>query len=56
MNGAVLDRPALRHGHLILPGPRLRAGENAVGIEFVADIAPSGASIIRTDDPSDGST
>jgi len=27
-----------------------------VGIEFVADIAPSGASIIRSDDPSDGST
>jgi len=56
VNGAVLDRPELRHGHLILPAPRLRAGENGVGIEFVADIAPSGASIIRSDDPSDGST
>jgi aminopeptidase N len=56
VNGAGLDRPSLRHGHLILPAARLRAGENAVAIEFVADIAPSGASIIRSDDPSDGST
>ena len=56
VNGAGLDRPSLRHGHLILPAARLRAGENAVAIEFVADIAPSGTSIIRTDDPSDGST
>ena len=30
-------------------------GENALELDFVADIAPSGASIIRTHDPTDGS-
>jgi aminopeptidase N len=56
VNGTALERPSLRQGHLTLPASRLRPGENAVALEFVADIAPSGASIIRSDDPSDGST
>jgi aminopeptidase N len=56
LNGVELDRPLLRHGHLLLPRARLRAGSNTVALDFVADIAPSGASIIRSDDPSDGST
>jgi aminopeptidase N len=56
LNGSALARPALRHGHLVLPAARLRPGSNTVRIDFVAAIAPTGASIIRSDDPSDGST
>jgi aminopeptidase N len=56
VNGVALTRPTARHGHLILPAARLRGGENTVTVEFVADIASTGASIIRSDDRSDGST
>ena len=56
VNGAPLDDPRLVHGHLILPARTLREGENTLTAGFVADIAPSGASIIRTDDASDGAT
>ena len=56
LNGVALERPTLQNGHLLLPAAGLRPGENSVAVEFVADIAPSGASIIRSDDPSDGST
>jgi aminopeptidase N len=56
LNEVALERPVLRQGHLVLPGARLRPGENRVKIEFAADIARSGASIIRSDDPSDGNT
>ena len=37
------------------PGPPARPGENALELAFVADIAPAGASIIRSHDPTDGS-
>src|SRR3954449_11672452 len=56
VNGARLDAPIYRLGHLVLPDRLLRPGENTAVIDFTADIAPSGASIIRSDDPSDGST
>jgi aminopeptidase N len=56
LNGVALERPSVRHGHLVLPGAALRTGTNTVAMDFVADIAPSGASIIRSDDPSDGAT
>jgi aminopeptidase N len=56
INDTPLDAPRLVHGHLILPASALRAGENTVTAGFVADIAPSGASIIRTEDASDGAT
>jgi aminopeptidase N len=56
VNGARLDTPIYRLGHLVLPDRLLRPGENTAVIDFTADIAPSGASIIRSDDPSDGST
>jgi aminopeptidase N len=42
------------NGHLVVPAGLLRAGQNALDLEFVADIAPSGASIIRSHDPTDG--
>ncbi|HKU60401.1 MAG TPA: hypothetical protein VJQ44_04225, partial [Gemmatimonadales bacterium] len=56
VNGTPLAHPRLVYGHLILPARTLRDGENTVAAGFVADIAPSGASIIRTDDASDGAT
>jgi aminopeptidase N len=56
VNGAPIQAPRVLHGHLVLPAGSLRDGENTVTADFVADIAPSGASIIRTEDGSDGST
>ena len=41
---------APRNGHLVVPARLLRAGENVLELAFVADIAPTGASIIRTHD------
>jgi aminopeptidase N len=40
--------------HIRIPAALLKEGENKIELAFVADIAPSGASIIRTHDP-DGS-
>jgi aminopeptidase N len=40
--------------HIRIPAALLKQGENKIELTFVADIAPSGASIIRTHDP-DGS-
>ncbi len=56
INDTALDAPRLVYGHLVLPAAALQAGENTVTAGFVADIAPSGASIIRTEDASDGAT
>ncbi|HUR93358.1 MAG TPA: M1 family aminopeptidase [Gemmatimonadales bacterium] len=53
-NGARLTA-ATRHGHLVVPASLLRPGENSLELEFIADIAPAGASIIRNHDPTDGS-
>ncbi|HEX6617095.1 MAG TPA: M1 family aminopeptidase, partial [Gemmatimonadales bacterium] len=54
-NGRAIPDFAPRNGHLIVPAPLLRPGENTVELAFVADIAPAGASIIRADDRTDGS-
>lgn len=47
--------PAFNGDHLRLPARLLVAGENAVALTFVSDIAPTGASIIRVHDPADQS-
>ena len=53
-NGAPVD-PDIRDGHIVIPARLLRSGENTLALGFVADIAPSGAAIIRAHDTSDGS-
>ncbi len=55
VNGAPIPHPAYNGAHLTLPAAALRVGENTVHIAFVADIAPAGASIIRSTDRTDGS-
>jgi len=55
VNGAPLDRRDFNGAHLRLPAAMLAAGSNSVVIDFVADIAPAGASIIRSTDRTDGS-
>jgi aminopeptidase N len=52
-NGAAVASNAFNGSHLRVPASLLRAGENLVVAEFVTDIAPTGASIIRTRDRSD---
>ncbi|HUI42051.1 MAG TPA: M1 family aminopeptidase [Terriglobia bacterium] len=42
------------HGHLELPGGRLRAGENTVRVQFAARVAPAGEPITRYEDHDDG--
>jgi len=54
-NGHPLPTSAARNGHILVPAHLLRPGENVLELGFVADIAPSWASIIRTHDPTDGS-
>ena len=53
-NGTPLPARAV-NGHVVVPGRALRRGENLVELGFVADIAPTGASIIRTHDDADAS-
>ena len=55
VNGRPIPADAAWNGHLIIPAQLLERGENALDLEFTADIAPSGASIIRAHDPTDGS-
>jgi aminopeptidase N len=54
-NGKPLPADAARNGHLLVPARLLLMGENVLDFAFVADVAPSGASIIRAHDPTDGS-
>jgi aminopeptidase N len=54
-NGSALPPGQAANGHVVVPAARLRAGQNTLRFRFVADIAPSGASIIRNHDPTDGS-
>ena len=54
-NGQPLPASAANGAHLRIPARLLETGENSVEVWFVSDIAPSGASIIRTHDQSDGS-
>jgi aminopeptidase N len=52
VNGRAVE-PRVVNGHLILPAAALRRGDNVVGLEFRALIAPAGASIIRFHDAVD---
>ncbi len=54
-NGRPLPPSAARNGHILVPAALLRPDENVLELAFAADIAPSGASIIRAHDPTDGS-
>jgi aminopeptidase N len=54
VNGQRIGQPAFNGAHLRLPARALVAGHNVVSIEFVADVAAAGASIIRSTDRTDG--
>ena len=53
-NGSGNLSPVFNGAHIILPAKALRLGANEATFTFVSDIAPSGASIIKSHDP-DGS-
>ena len=55
VNSRAIARPVFNVDHLRIAATDLRAGENVVEVAFVSDVAPSGASIIRTRDAVDGS-
>ncbi|MHB1068265.1 MAG: aminopeptidase N [Gemmatimonadaceae bacterium] len=55
VNGTPIAKPTYNGAHLALPAAALKPGTNAVQVDFVADIAPAGASIIRSTDRTDGS-
>ena len=55
VNGRELPAGAADGAHIRVPASFLHAGENTLTFGFVAEIAPSGASIIRARDPTDGS-
>ena len=54
-NGRAVPLAAANGAHIRIPAKLLETGENSVELWFVSDIAPSGASIIRTHDQTDGS-
>src|ERR1019366_2201754 len=54
-NGRALPLTSANGAHLRVPAKLLETGENSIELWFVSDIAPSGASIIRTHDQTDGS-
>jgi aminopeptidase N len=54
-NGRSLPLTAANGAHLRVPAKLLETGENSIELWFVSEIAPSGASIIRTHDQTDGS-
>ncbi len=54
-NGRPLPRSAANGAHIRVPAALLSRGANLLEFGFVADIAPSGASIIRFHDQTDGS-
>jgi aminopeptidase N len=54
-NGADLPSSIFNGAHLRIPAANLRTGENAIAVDFVSEIAPSGTSIIRTHDQTDNS-
>ena len=55
VNGRALPAGTADGAHIRVPAELLRTGENTLVFDFVADIAPSGASIIRAHDAADGS-
>ena len=54
-NGKPVPVAAANGAHIRLPAKALESGENTVELWFASDIAPSGASIIRSHDQTDGS-
>ena len=54
-NGRPLPLTAANGAHIRVPAKLLETAENSIELWFVSDIAPSGASIIRTHDQTDGS-
>jgi aminopeptidase N len=54
-NGHDVPLSAANGAHVRVPAKLLAPGENSLELWFVSDIAPSGASIIRTHDQTDGS-
>jgi aminopeptidase N len=54
-NGHELGPRAANGAHILVPAALLGRGANTLELDFVADIAPSGASIIRFHDQTDGS-
>jgi aminopeptidase N len=54
-NGATLPATGFTGSHILVPAAALTAGENTLELEFVSEIAPSGASVIRFHDRSDNS-
>lgn len=55
VNDRRVDHPVFNGNHIRIATRDLRGGPNTVLISFVTEIAPSGASIIRTRDAVDGS-
>ena len=53
-NGLQVDSSAFNGAHITLPVEVVKPGSNTVHLSFVADIAPAGASIIRSTDRTDG--
>ncbi len=53
-NGHAIPGASPKNGHIVVPARLLVVGDNVLSFDFVADIAPSGASIIRAHDPTDG--
>lgn len=56
VNGTSVSQPQFDGHHLRISASELVVGVNRVTVRFVSEIAPSGASIIRTRDAVDGST
>jgi aminopeptidase N len=54
-NGSTVPLDAYNGAHIRVGAGALRDGDNTVDIDFVSEIAPSGASIIRSHDQSDNS-
>jgi aminopeptidase N len=54
VNGKPLPLTAFNGAHITIPSAMLTAGGNSANFDFVSDIAPTGASIIKTHEP-DGS-
>jgi aminopeptidase N len=54
VNGAAVD-PRIENGHVIIPAKDLRAGQNAVEVQFTSHVAPAGKPITRYEDRDDNS-
>ena len=53
VNGARLPADAWNGAHILVPARLLHAGQNIIVLAFVAEVAPTGASIIRFHDRAD---